>query len=151
MTAELRPARPEELDTLSALCLRSKAHWGYDAAFMAACVQELTLTPLDLEQDAVIVLEDEHGVAGVAQVSLDADGCFLDKLFVEPSHMGLGYGKQLYLWALDTARSLGARELVIEADPDAALFYEKLGARPAGEVPSGSVAGRVLPRFVHPL
>ena len=46
MSSSLRPARIEDLEALSALCLRSKAHWGYDAAFMAAWGQELTLTPL---------------------------------------------------------------------------------------------------------
>lgn len=151
MTLHLRPARQDELDTLSALCLRAKAHWGYDDAFMAACVQELTLTPLDLEADEVIVLEDADAIAGIAQIGLEQAGCVLDKLFVEPSRMGLGYGKHLYLWALDAARKLGARELIIDADPEAAPFYEKLGARRAGEIPSGSIAGRVLPRLVHPL
>ena len=151
MTFNLRPARPDELDRLSALCLRSKAHWGYDAAFMAACAQELTLTPLDLEADQVVVLEDADGVAGIAQVGMDQADCCLDKLFIDPSRMGLGYGTHLYVWALDAARELGAQELIIEADPDAAPFYEKLGAKRAGEIPSGSIAGRVLPRFVHPL
>ena len=33
----LRPARPEEGAELIELCLRSKAVWGYDDAFMAAC------------------------------------------------------------------------------------------------------------------
>nr|WP_070961213.1 GNAT family N-acetyltransferase [Hyphomonas sp. Mor2] len=151
MSSHLRPARIEELVALSALCLRSKAHWGYDDAFMAACVQELTLTPLDLETDQIIVLEDTGGLAGLAQVGLDRGDCYLDKLFIEPRQMGLGYGKQLYDWALQTARDLGASELIIEADPDAAPFYEIMGAVRAGEVPSGSVAGRMLPRLVHPL
>ena len=147
----LRPARSDELDDLSALCLRSKAHWGYDDAFMAACVTELTLTPQDLQTDQVAVLEDGDGIAGVAQISSEETGYYLDKLFVDPSRMGLGHGKHLYLWALKTARASGAETLIIEADPDAAAFYEKLGATRAGEAPSGSVAGRVLPRFVHPL
>ena len=30
-----------ECETLSALCLRSKAHWGYDSAFMEAVREEL--------------------------------------------------------------------------------------------------------------
>ena len=40
----LRPARPEEAPALTELCLRSKAVWGYDAAFMQACRRELTMT-----------------------------------------------------------------------------------------------------------
>ncbi|MCR9080108.1 MAG: GNAT family N-acetyltransferase [Hyphomonadaceae bacterium] len=151
MTTAVRPARLEELEDLTALCLRSKAYWGYDAAFMAACVDEVTLTPEDLECDPIGVLDDQNGLAGVAHVSLDQDGYYLDKLFIDTDRIGLGYGKSLFLWALGAARALGATELIIEADPDAAPFYEKMGCRRAGEVPSGSVAGRVLPRFVHPL
>lgn len=151
MKPALRPARREDLDRLTALCLRSKAYWGYDEAFMAACVPELTLTTRDLARDPIIMLEDRNGLAGMAQVSREQDVFYLEKLFVDTDRIGRGYGKQLYLWALETARSMGAQDLVIEADPDAAAFYEKMGAIPKGEAPSGSVAGRVLPRFVHPL
>ena len=41
---ELRPARRDEATALSALCMRSKAFWGYDHLFMEACRQEFTLT-----------------------------------------------------------------------------------------------------------
>ncbi len=37
MSLELRGALPGEAGLLTDLCLRSKAVWGYDAAFMAAC------------------------------------------------------------------------------------------------------------------
>jgi hypothetical protein len=33
----LRAPRLDELEALSDLCLRSKAVWGYDAAFLEAC------------------------------------------------------------------------------------------------------------------
>ncbi len=33
----IRAARPGEADALSALCLRSKAHWGYDDDFLERC------------------------------------------------------------------------------------------------------------------
>ena len=151
MSLDLRPAQIDELPDLSALCLRSKAYWGYDDAFMAACRTELTLTPQDVADDAVIVLAASSGPAGVAHVCLEDDVCYLDKLFVDPTSIGNGYGKILYEWALGAARNLGAQELVIEADPDAAAFYARMGATRAGEVPSGSIAGRTLPRFIHPL
>lgn len=151
MTTTLRPARLDELADLSALCLRSKAYWGYDAAFMAACTEELTLTQDDLKTDPIIVLQDGQGVAGMAQVTQDEEGCYLEKLFIDTDRMGRGYGKTLYQWALNAALRLGATEMIIEADPDAAAFYEKMGGVAAGVAPSGSVAGRTLPRFIHSL
>ncbi len=151
MTCHLRPARRDELDELSALCLRSKADWGYDADFLAACVEELTLSEHDLAEDPIIVLNDENGVAGLAHVYKTEGACYLDKLFVDTDRIGRGYGRQLFDWAVAAARSLEANELVIEADPGAAPFYERMGCRRDGEIPSGSIAGRALPRFVHPL
>src|SRR5687768_4428349 len=41
----VRRARADEAEALTELTMRAKASWGYDAAFMAACREELTLTP----------------------------------------------------------------------------------------------------------
>lgn len=146
-----RAARLDELTALTELCLRSKAHWGYDEDFMRACRAELSLTHEDIAETALVVADDNRGVIGVGQVSNDGTTAYLDKLFIEPYRMGEGCGVLLYEWSLQAARSLGARELVIEADPDAAAFYERMGAMRAGEAPSGSIPGRMLPRLVHAL
>lgn len=148
----LRPPRLDELPYLSDLCLRSKAVWDYDEAMLDAFKDELTLTEDDLESDVIIVAEDLRGVAGVAQLSFDESGSsYLDKLFVEPVRLGEGTGKMLYVWACRYAQGSGAKEMVIEADPDAAPFYVHMGAEPAGEAESGSIPGRLLPRLVHKL
>lgn len=142
------PALPE-LPTLSALCLRSKAYWGYDAAFMAACADELTLTEEDLS-DALVVAAQGETPIGVAQVSYDGD-CYLEKLFVDPNHMGHGAGRILFKWAVQAAGGLGASTMIVEADPDAVPFYEKMGCVAVGDVASGSIPGRRIPRLLHHL
>ncbi|MEQ9258690.1 MAG: GNAT family N-acetyltransferase [Roseovarius sp.] len=147
----LRAPLPEELPAASALCLRSKAHWGYDAAFMAACVEELTLTEDELLTTKVTLAFADGALAGVAQVSNSEAGCFLEKLFVEPAHMGRGLGRVLFRWSCEAARELGASEMIVEADPDAEAFYCAMGCTPAGSAPSGSIPGRVLPRLLHDL
>ena len=53
----------------------------------------------------------------------------------------------LFEWATAKARSLGAARMMIEADPGAAPFYERMGARHAGFTASQSIAGRMLPRL----
>ena len=147
MTPILRPARRDELARLSDVCMRSKAVHGYDEAFMSACRDELTLTAEDLD-DARLVVAVNSGVAvGVAQIAVDWEGCFLEKLFVDPDHLGLGIGRRLLRWCADAARALGAEALIIESDPGAVPFYEAMGARHAGEAPSGSIPGRMLPRL----
>ena len=144
----LRPPDILELPALSALCLRSKAYWGYDEAFMAACVKELTLTSADLE-DPVVVAVKGQAIFGLAQVSFDGTECYLEKLFVDPTQIGCGVGRTLFAWAVEAARDLGASEMIVEADPGAVPFYRTMGCVPAGEVESGSIAGRRIPRLVH--
>jgi len=41
--------------------------------------------------------------------------------------------------------------VVLDADPGAEPFYARFGARRTGEVPSGSIEGRMLPRMAFVL
>ena len=143
----LRPPSAPELPAASALCLRSKAHWGYDSSFMEACRDELTLTPSDLGATDVTLAVREGVMVGVAQLSIKAGEAELEKLFVEPDWIGKGIGKVLFGWTVQRARQRGARTMRVTADPDAVPFYEKMGFKSIGEEPSGSIPGRVLPVF----
>lgn len=143
----LREARIDELPRLSDLCLRSKAVWGYDAEFLAACREELTITPEHLARTHVRILEREGTVIGIAQVAIEGRTAELAKLFVDPGHLGQGYGRVLLEWAVATAQGAGAVRMTIDSDPGAVPFYMRMAARPAGLVPSGSIPGRLLPRL----
>lgn len=144
---QLRDAHADETATLTELCLRSKAIWGYDAAFMAACRDELTIGPGDLDQSLLRVAVDGGVVIGLAQITVDGDDADLAKLFIDPGALRTGAGRTLFDWAVHEARARGAKRLWIEADPDAAAFYRRMGAADDGLVPSGSIPGRVLPRL----
>ena len=144
---QLRPARPDEAELLTDLCLRSKAVWGYDEAFMRACRAELTLSAADLAASSLQVAVDGNDVAGLVQVAVEGEKADLVKLFIAPSTLRAGVGRQLFDWAVNNARERGARWLWIEADPDAAGFYRRMGAIDDGVAPSGSIPGRFLPRL----
>ncbi len=144
----LRKPDLDELEAASDLCLKSKAFWGYDAAFMSACVSELTLTEEDLSSTKVTLAISNGKLAGVAQVSNSEDGCFLEKLFVDPAFMGQGIGRTLFRWSCAAASQLAAINMIVEADPDAVPFYVAMGCTPAGKAPSGSISGRFLPRLI---
>ena len=83
----------------------------------------------------------------MAQLSSEDGELHLEKLFVAPGQMGKGIGRALMDWVVSTARIAGCCPIIIEADPDAAPFYEHIGADRAGEAPSGSIPGRMLPRY----
>lgn len=145
----LRAARADEAATLTALCTRSKRHWGYDDDFMARCADALVVPDAAIARGDVRVALDADGLAlGMAQLSLPFDGVIeLDKLFVDPPAIGLGVGAALLRWAIDETRARGVKRLVILADPNAAAFYEKMGARFLRMAPSDAIPGRELPFY----
>jgi GNAT superfamily N-acetyltransferase len=142
---QLRDACKSELPSLSELCLRSKAVWGYDDAFMTACRAELTLHPEELRSTSLQLAVRDSTVIGLTQVKVTDTDADLLKLFVEPALLRSGVGRLLFEWATARARGLGAVRMMIEADPGAVPFYERMGARHAGFAPSQSILGRMLP------
>ena len=148
MPLTIRAPTFNELSGLSDLCFRSKAVWGYDEKFMEACRGELSFEPRDLELTPIAVAELNGKPIGVAQVKVVDGEADLLKLFVEPSALRSGTGKALLVWATDVAKKLGATRLTIDADPDAAPFYRRMGAYDVGQAPFGSVPGRMLPKLV---
>lgn len=67
--AVLRPAGPDEAAAISALALRSKAHWGYDEAFLAACRDDLTIDPSWCDGVRLVVAEADGTLLGYCRVA----------------------------------------------------------------------------------
>ncbi|HKU98940.1 MAG TPA: GNAT family N-acetyltransferase [Vineibacter sp.] len=146
----IRAAQVHEAEALTALCRRSKRHWGYDDTFMARSALSLAV-PIDaIAETRVLVAHgvDSAAILGMAELSPVADGLIeLDKLFVDPPAIGRGVGAVLLKHAIAVAREHGARTMVILADPNAAVFYEKMGARFLRMAPSDAIPGRQLPLY----
>jgi GNAT superfamily N-acetyltransferase len=151
MTARLqiRPARGGEAAALSELCVRSKAVWGYDAAFMALAAAALAIGEAEIGAGAVWVAVTGEEIAGVAALAPGAAPGTLDlaRLFVAPERLRCGVGRALFAHVVAEARRQGAGRLTILADPNAGGFYERGGARRIGAAPSDAVAGRLLPLY----
>jgi GNAT superfamily N-acetyltransferase len=144
----LRYPEPCERVALTDLCFRSKAVWGYDDRFMEACRSELTFTPADMLSSCIQVAVVDGRLIGVVEVTTAGKVADLAKLFVEPTDLRTGAGRQLFEWAKAAAQANGATTLFIDADPHAANFYRKMGAVDDGIAPSTTIPGRSLPRLV---
>ena len=149
MELRFRPAWPNEAEMLTALALRSKAHWGYDAAFMAACRDELTTTEAMIRCDTYVVLDTGPRTQFLGMYALCGKGECLEvaNFFIEPSHIGTGLGRPMMDNCLKIARAHGATELKLDADPNAEAFYAAMGFETVGRAPSGSIPGRDLPHM----
>ena len=86
--------------------------------------RELSETHLQRAEERA---EDAGGTIGFAQVAIEGDLAELFKLFVAPTRLRTGAGRALFDWATETARAEGARRMTIEADPEAAPFYRRMG------------------------
>jgi GNAT superfamily N-acetyltransferase len=152
MRVLVRAAKPGEAASLTALCVRSKAHWGYDAAFMKLSAATLNVNEADIALGRVLVAVDDAGRAiGMACVVPDGDMADLDALFVDPPAIGSGAGRALFDAAVALARKQGAGRMTILADPNAAAFYERMGARFLRNAPSDAIPGRTLPFYEYDL
>ncbi|MBE1462963.1 GNAT family N-acetyltransferase [Kibdelosporangium phytohabitans] len=129
---DLRAARPDEAGALSGLTMRSKAHWGYDAAFLAACQDVLRLRADEIVARRTVVAERDGTTLGVATLDGEPPDGELGLLFVEPKALGRGVGRVLYRHVLAEAARLGFTRVRIESDPHAEGFYLVMGAERQG-------------------
>lgn len=146
-SAELRVRRAKlsEADALTALAMRSKAHWGYDAAFMARCRAALEVRPDEMRRHPYYVAERAGAIVGFYGFEPEDGAVGLARFFVEPGEIGGGVGRALMDHAKETARRDGHETLIAISDPHAAAFYERMGGRPAGSAPSEIDPARPLP------
>ena len=146
----IREAYPQEAGKLSALALRSKAHWGYSPDFLEACRDELTVDEarIGAEDYWCFVAVQSNSILGFYALDRVSEGIHeLDALFVEPAHIGTGVGRLLIQHALQILSKHGAARLIIQGDPNATEFYRAAGARQIGTRESGSIPGRHLPLY----
>jgi GNAT superfamily N-acetyltransferase len=153
MLVTISRAAPSEAEVQSGLALAGKRHWGYPEPWLEAWRELLTITPDDLAAHVVSCAEDGNGrVVGFYALERDGGRCRLEHLWLAPSLIGGGLGRQLFEHAVQAAQELGAAELLIEADPNAEGFYLHMGAQRVGEtVARVTGAERVMPQLWYAL
>jgi GNAT superfamily N-acetyltransferase len=143
-----RKARPDEAESLTRLVMEAKAHWGYSAEQLEAWRASLEVTAEQLRSQPAFIFEADR-VVGFYSLRVVDGTCELDNLWVIPSEVGRGHGRELLTHAVSVARSLGMRGLVIDADPNAENFYVHCGATAVGAVsaPIEGQPGRKRPQL----
>jgi GNAT superfamily N-acetyltransferase len=145
MESQIRAARPEEAEAITTLMRDSKAYWEYDAEFMQAASEEVSVSPDYLRQHAGFVLESDGEMLGFCSLEDRGEALLLENLFIRPEAIGQGWGQRLWDFSVAYGRERRYQAIILVADPNAAGFYIKQGAAVTGETPSGVRAGRMLP------
>ena len=144
----IRRASPEEASTLTNIAHEAKSYWGYPEHWIKHWESDLTITGEFIRDNQVFLLEAEGEVRGFYALIVKGETAELEHMWVLPAYIGTGLGKELFLDAMERAAAFAVRDVEISADPNAAGFYERMGARQIGEV-DASIDGqaRKLPRL----
>lgn len=144
----IRRATPEEAATLTNLALAAKRHWGYPEHWIKHWEADLTISPEFIDHNEVYVADQDGDVRGFYALTIEETKAELEHMWVLPDYIGTGIGKELFLDAMDRASELRVKEVGITADPNAAGFYERMGAKRVGDLNS-EIDGspRKLPRL----
>ena len=133
MNLQINRAKPEEAEALTQIALAAKRHWGYPERWMELWKPQLTFSPEYFEENESWVAEiDDAPIAFYTLLEKDGSA-WLENLWVLPEWIGKGVGKRLFDHAVELARQRGYQLLQLEADPNAAGFYEKMGMHKIGE------------------
>lgn len=124
----IRRAEPDEADALRRLQERSSTHWGYPPGYFDWAGEARAIPRAYVRDNPVYVLTRDGGTLGFYSFTEEDGDLLLDKLFVDATEIGKGYGKLLWQHAIRTARELGRARFVIASDPNAAPFYAAMGA-----------------------
>ena len=128
----IRPATPEDLDTVTALLIGFRDWWNStspsDATFRATAAKLLD----DPNTEFLLANEDQ----GLAQLRFrlsawtGVEDCWLEDVYVTDSARGTGLGKALTQAAIDRARERGCKRIeldVNEQNTHAVGLYTRLG------------------------
>ena len=144
----IRPATSDEASTLTQIALESKSYWGYPEHWLKLWQQELAVSSEFIEKNYVFVFETGGEIRGFYALCINDSQAELEHMWVRPTDIGAGVGKELFLDAMERAARLNVGEVQLTADPNAAEFYKKMGAHQIGEARS-EIDGqpRILPRM----
>jgi GNAT superfamily N-acetyltransferase len=145
----MRRALAGDAERLTQIACAAKAHWGYPEAWLTAWKPILRITPEYVGHQLVYVGMFDDEMIGFYALEPRDDRWSLEHFWVDPRWHGRGVGRQLFGDAVDRVRAIRPGILVIEADPYAAGFYARMGARQKGTVPAPVEGdpGRTLPVF----
>jgi GNAT superfamily N-acetyltransferase len=124
----VRAGSETEFARLREIAVDAKAHWGYDRARVEEWARHGDFEPESLRAREVYVAEADGAAIGWGALIMRGEVGWLEDLWVDPPWIGRGVGRLLFEHVAERARGLGARRLEWEAEPNAAGFYERMGA-----------------------
>lgn len=145
MTIEKATANDNEI--LTVLTKKSKAYWGYSEEQIEMWSEVLTISKEYIATKSVYKLVVNNEIVGYYSFFNESEETIeLDNLFVWPDFIGKGFGQILMKDFLLRLENSGIKKVVLDAEPKAEKFYEKIGFVKVGEIQT-SIKDRFLPKM----
>ncbi len=155
----IRSAVKSDSDRLTRLSFSSKRYWNYPEQYFDTWETELTISKEYIDSNHVFICEEDGKCIGYYSIArLPGDiyagdndftiekGDWLEHLFIDPDHIGKGYGTKLMKHMLGFCGKMPIKTIKIMADPHSKGFYAGMGADYKHECPS-SIPGRTVSYF----
>ena len=149
-TMRILRAKPENAAMLTEIAFAAKRYWGYPEHWIRHWTHLLTVEPASIAAHETFIAYIRGNPAGFYSLSRGVARMRLEHLWVLPQEIRRGVGRALFQHAAARVRALGFVAMEIESDPNAAGFYERMGARRvATTVVALDGQRRELPVFIY--
>jgi GNAT superfamily N-acetyltransferase len=146
---KVREAKPYESEILTSIAIRSEAYWGYDYDYIEKFKSIYNVSEDFISNNPTFVIEKYDNIVGFYSILVEKDKTSLEHLFIEPKHIGKGYGKLLWNHIIEKCKTTAIKEFEIVTSPEAKEFYTKMGAIQIGEVESLVKKNRKIPKLIY--
>ena len=126
-------AQPDQAGALTEIAHFAKKHWGYPEKWIEHWRSILTIDPEVITANPTYCAIENNRIVGFYSLTSENGKLRLDHLWIVPEAMSRGIGRALFQHAIEEARSLGHKTVIVEADPNAEGFYKRMGTRRIGE------------------
>lgn len=141
----IQKAKQEDHIRLTEITKKSKAFWGYSEEQILAWDKQLTITSAYIKNNPVFNLVEENKIMGYYSYIIEENNQVkLDNLFLLPEYIGKGLGTLLMNDFLQRMRNEKCKKIILDSEPNAEQFYQKLGFKKVGEFET-SIKNRFIP------
>lgn len=145
----IRRAKVDEYEILTDIAIKSEAYWGYDSDYMDKFKSIYNVSEEFIKNNPTVLIEEDNSIIGFYGLICKDNETSLECFFIEPKHIGKGYGKLLWSYLVSYCKNLAIKDFDIVTSPQAKEFYVKMGAIPCGEVESLLKKGRIIPQLIY--
>lgn len=145
---ELYRAEKHMTENLRRLAYESEAHWGYDNRFMETFDRRFNITEKFVCENPVYAASDSRGLLGFWGLSKREKQWELEYFYIDSRWLNTGLGRLMWEHLIRWCRENHVASLELVTSPQAAGFYQKMGARMEGEKPS-VIDGRPVPFLTY--